>query len=277
MKIRIGKLRQIIRETLEEKDLDEMALAGVYPAEHDRHPGMGFLSKAERKKNYDALSRYHAGDLYKEKAEFAFRFFSIPVYILPLETANEMSGKRVFFYPIDQGLELLTKVAKIKKKKGAEGWFDIADIEEKLKGGATLIVSLCSEIRPNQVPTPWMLFHAMFDGARPNVKFEAQYKKLQELIDELFDLAGTEIYSYFTMKSARDNNIDDRGNLVAEIMTQEIVDSRGLNVKFSENNEEINSKLRGIVETVKSWNLRELMEKSMRGKIVFAHVCNVIT
>ena len=120
-----------------------------------------------------------------------------------------------------------------------------------------------------------MLFRS-FDGV-PHKSFAAQHQQLTEMVGQLEALDRLGINRYFTMASARDNTVDGLSNLVAEIMTQEVVDSRGFNVKMSEDSEEINALLTKMVETVKSWNLRKLLERNMKGKVVFAHVYNIIS
>lgn len=278
MKITIGGLKRVIREAINEEDeLDEMAFAGVYPGEYDRSKRKpGGLKKKALEKNRAALAAFHASEKYRQQAEYVFRLFGSDVYVLPVETETEMGGRRAYFYPPEQGLELITKVLGIGKEKGPEGSFDVQDMKEKLKKGAILIVSLSTSISPGSTPTPWMIFHAMFDGV-PHKSFETQRQQLSDMVNELHGLEGGKMYSHFTMKSGRDNNIDDPDNLVAEIMTQEVVDARGFNVKLSEDNEEVNALLQRMVETVKSWGLRELMERNMRGRVVLAHVYNILS
>jgi len=144
---------------------------------------------------------------------------------------------------------------------------DIEDIESKLSGGNTVILSLTQMLSKGFLPTPWMLVHALFETDWSH--FEDEKWAVDEAMGEM-GLSSRNILKFATMKSARDNNIQSDVDFVSEMLTQAVVTKKGLhfNKEIAKKPETV-EKLTRLEELVNDEiNIRQKVFDKLKGKIV---------
>lgn len=268
--------------------INEMSWAGVLPAA-ELPPSRNLGPEAST--TTTALNKFHGSKSFEQKATAAFAAMPYPVWILPV-LRNSGPGRllnqkfRAESYTSRKGIEAL-------KAAGVTG-VDFKDLHEKMKSGATIIVSLVAGFDKNFWPTPWMVIHAMFDNT-PD-EWPAQlldvHEELEEIVMEGHWESETSVVELIedcmTMTSATSGTLQGSGDIIPELLTQEIATKGGVRFNVTEeaiaayaartgremSNElvdEVNIMFSKIVSIIKKKRLKERFIGALgnkRGKLV---------
>lgn len=260
MRVKMSRLRRIIREALERGAITEAPFADVLPAfdaQSDRGP--------EAEKTHKSIERFHKTPVFLKKAAATFKGFPFDVYILPITADYDTEfmmdlGPRISLYDVSEGSELL-EAAGLDREV-------ISRAETAVMQGGSVIVSIVEGLQPNQLPTPWMIVHAAFDSDRTFLgdNSKSVMKKIYDSGVEPEVLVGA-----MTMRSATSGNIelDSVNDIVAELITQSIVDSRGVHFNLEGVSLEDQDRLAEIKSFIDGLKVKERFHNSVKGKFIF--------
>lgn len=267
MKTRDAQLRRLIREMI-----DEMAYGGTM-AGIDLKPTQdaaiddAWTSTSQSAKSSAAIDKYHRTPTYTAKALATFANFPYDVFVVPVATRKteiwgNITESRVKVMTPAEGLKKLETL-----RNNHNVAIDIEDIESKLSGGNTVILSLTQMLTKYFLPTPWMLVHALFETDWS--PFEDEKFAVDEAMDEM-GLRMKNTIKFATMKSARDNIMVSEADFVSEMLTQAVVTKKGLhfNKEIAKNPETV-EKLTRLEKLVnEEINIRQKVFDKLKGKIV---------
>lgn len=267
MKTRDAQLRRLIREMI-----DEMAYGGTMAGidlkpSQDTERDDGWTSVGAAAKSSAAIDKYHRTPTYTAKALTTFANFPYDVFVVPVAT------RRIDIWGdvVENRVKLLSPAVGLKNLETLRDKhnvaIDIEDIESKLSGGNTVILSLTQMLSKGFLPTPWMLVHALFETDWSH--FEDEKYAVDEAMEEM-GLSSRNILKFATMKSARDNNIQSDVDFVSELLTQAVVTKKGLhfNKELAKKPETV-EKLTRLEELVNDEiNIRQKVFDKLKGKIV---------
>lgn len=248
-------LRRLIREYL-----DEMAYGGMID-------GTVSATGGEVKKK---IEKFHQTPLYMKKATSTFKNFPFDVWIQPVDTSDLDDFDNFLGVGTEDSHRInIMDLSDLTSQKG-DLPIDIEKISAVVKGGGCVILSAVGGLTSGFLPTPWMIVHALFDsedtGTGEHSEFSAIAFELEEYIETLFDEAH-KIVPYMTMASARNKAMNGPNDITAELCTQEVVTTAGVN--FKESKKPLRAeKLAKIKEKIKSYGLRDMVFNALRGKII---------
>ncbi len=289
MKIRLSQLRSIIKEEVS-RILSEVPLEDITPVIDARD------DKSDEKL-YTGVKKFHKTDQYKAKAEAAFRTWPFPVYIIPVVGRNK-SYNRTTIYEADEGIEILRRLNLN---------YDLEDLTKKLAEGGTVFLNSSTVLAKGQLPTPWMMIHALFDETGSgNGPFTRMAQEVFDLVEKTSapDADGKSISSAnlvrrMTMGSARNafekKNPSDEdktilqsdSDIAAELATQAVITTSGVRFITDDGDEWKNrnrhadskganpplertsAKLRKLKADIDALNLKERVFNLLRGKVVW--------
>jgi hypothetical protein len=262
MRMTEGQLRRIVHEEAR-KILKEMPYAGskstVYGDDPEGMTGPSSLNLDEPTKS-SAVDYYMQTPSWKEKAKRLYGNFPYPVWVIPFvggevdaKLSDIQSGfghspfgsRRSQLLPLAQQLKFLEKAG-----------VDVSDIGVD----DFVILALSTSVSKNAWPSPWMVFHALFDGSADT--YGISLEEIFEEIDEEGPLSGVDPNEVLTMGSARNSTLDSEwysnGDMQAELMCQALLTKGG--IKF--NTEGLEREQMLILN-----NLKKKCEKAARGVI----------
>lgn len=265
MRMTVGQLRRIVREALEAGLVREAPLSDDPILTVDARTESGkaaFAPDLLRK-----IERFFGNSNYRNKAEYTLRMFPQEVILINAiidsenhRYDNPVTNERLTAYEPDAGIEMLKRIG----VSSDPAYFK--ELRSKLGGGATVFVNVTGDLVKGDLPTPWMMLHAMFDNG------DYSFSPVSEIRDAVFDiyvdsgLGYKNIIRHATMKSARDNNIVDE-DIVTEMIVQSIVDSRGLTFKETDD-PEMSKKLAEIKQKIDKLGIRQTIHRATAGKVI---------
>jgi len=256
MKIRLSHLRRLINEELNQ------AFAGITPAV-DTRPDKSDVKGARE------LSRFHDTPLFKTKAANTFKEFPFPVYIVPVVVegrGNSITISRDRVMSPDEGLDIL-------RRAGMN--YDLDRLRKELDAGATVFLNMGERLLKGNLPTPWMIVHALFDSAASGaaIGMQGEFGDIFDLVYEEFELTSGQITRRMTMASARNGTMtpgsDD--DPIAELITQAIVDKRGVTFTWRGKGpqpEEVAQKMSELKSRIDAMDLRNKFYAAISGKVI---------
>ena len=130
--------------------------------------------------------------------------------------------------------------------------------------------AMASKLIEGFLPSPWMIMHAMFDneGDAPLVHEFYELAEESGVVFEKFNV----VCSALTMKSARNHEIQNETDILAEILTQAVVTANGF-VYNETGDEEVDAFLEQAASLVSS--AKQEMNEFLRGKAVFVDVSDL--
>jgi len=239
VRITSTQLRQIICEELE-RSIDEMAWGGhIGMSGDDPYPNSDYASgevsslndlngSRSRSEKY-AKSAAWASQAMRLYGNLPFTLWTAP-YIGSGKDDIDRVGKldhlgirpsiideenvRVRVLPLAQNLDKIESLG-----------YDTSQVGPN----DVVILYTTASVQADFIPSPWMLFHAIFDS-------EGNYgqgnRELNELMPTLHLMGGgfNSLVPWMTMKSARTSNIFSDTDASAEVMAQELLDRRGFHL-----------------------------------------------
>ena len=264
MRMTVGQLRRIVREAL------EVGLVREAPLSDD--PILTVDARTESGKEafapdlFRKIERFFGNSNYRNKAEYTFRMFPQEVILINATIddehsrhSNPVTNERLTAYEPDVGIEMLKRIG----VSSDPAYFK--KLRSKLDGGATVFVNATGELAKGDLPTPWMMLHAMFDND------DYSFSPVSKIRDEVFNiyvdsgLGYEDITRHATMKSARDNNVNSE-DIVNEMIVQSIVDSRGLTFKVTDD-PKMNQKLAALKQKIDELGIRQTIHSVTAGKV----------
>ena len=224
-------------------------------------------SNSEASKSSAAIDKYHRSPAYTAKALATFAAFPYDVFVVPVATRKtaiwgNITENRVKVMTPEEGLK---KLEILREKSNVT--IDIEDIESKLNGGGTVILSLTQMLTKYFLPTPWMLVHALFETDWS--RFEEEKLEVEDAMEEM-GLSMNNTIKFATMKSARDNVVVSDADFTSEMLTQAVVTKKGLhfNKEIAKKPETV-EKLTRLEKLVnEEINIRKKVFDMLKGKIV---------
>jgi hypothetical protein len=272
MKITINELKTLVRKAI--RQINEAPFAGVEPMVASRTDVGRYKDWMERETGMNAdpkaIDKFHRTSLFQKKAEWAFAGFNIPIYIIPnvgeyyLNYSNNDS--RVQFFSKE-------KLKKIVEKSNSQ--IDLQKVFSNLDAGACYILSSINFLAKGGLPTPWMIIHAILDNGQgedsiSNYNLPPGLEKIYEISQDIYFMIedGELIFEKDQERTNAKNlgEAQDTGDLVAEILTQEIATKSGLQIKMLGNEQD--EIWQNVLDKIKSVNMKKLMEDSIKGKII---------
>lgn len=239
MKITKQQLRQRIREELE-RSMDEMAWGGHIGIADDgpfESPDYAYGEVAGRNEAPGSKSRsikYAQSPAWASTAmrlydNLPFTLWTAP-YIGMGKTGHGMGdldrlGIRPSIYD-----ETNTRVRVLPLMENLPGLESMGYDISNVKPDDVVILYTTSTVQKDIIPSPWMLFHAIFDNADPSVGSGSD--ELRRLVPSWSKCEGAAggLEKWMTMGSARSKSIGSLSDASAEAMTQELLDRRGFHL-----------------------------------------------
>ena len=255
MRLTIGQFRRIIREEIENA-ITEAPLADILPAADVRD------DKSSPNRQID---RFHRTPLYKAKAANTFKEFPFPVYIVPVTVDQSISAawERVHEMTPDEAFKFL-------ESSGTQ--YDLEHLRRELASGAAIFLSMStSTLTKGFLPTPWMIVHAFLDSQEQPV-LRQEFENLFSLVYDDLGISVRSLALRMTTGSAREGKIvlDSDADPIAELMTQAIVDKRGVTFTWRgkrEQPEEIAEMMEHLKSQIDAMNLKNKFYAGVQGKV----------
>jgi hypothetical protein len=286
-------LREFVRSIIlaEERtpaaSMNQMAYAATLPTVDARE------DKSDEKV-IQKVKRFH-GKEFGKKAAGVFKLFPQEVYVVPVVAEGRsnrvLGGLRVKIYEPEAGIALLRDL-------GLK--YDLDSLGSKLASGATVFLNINEAIEKGLLPTPWMMIHAVFDSDQNGSSLDAIYSNITNQVFEIMQKSGlsnNKIAFRSTMASARNlpwggnkykddyakSIIDTEFDLPAELITQSIVSSKGLDFildadhpqwaardqnRGNKPNSEISGKIAQLKADIDALDLKNRFHKSTAGKVI---------
>lgn len=259
----------VVRKCLMEVALSEAPLADIFPfqdvAKNEPTEDEFAMTPSQREKNFKQVKKFHNTPKFKAEAIKTYKNLSVPIHIVPAWNLPSDPGDRVKIVGTDS--KLLDDVANVDPSI-AEQLIRLAE-----KGDSVWIVQ-SSTLSTNNLPTPWMIVHAMFDDSA--YRDGELYKAFREELELAFVLAeemfGRHPGDVLTMKSARDNNIVTETDVGPEILCQAILTTKGFTYKLT-GDPKIDEIAMRLDEMLKG--ARAKFESLIRGQIISINVARL--
>jgi len=261
MRVKMSRLRRIVREALATGTIAEAPFMDILPA---------FDAQAERgspeaKMAHRSVDRFHRTPVFLKKATATFKDFPYDVYVLPITGDYDTEftqnfGERITVIDASEGVDLLRGI-------GLDE--DVVDrAEAAVSGGGTVILSVAEGMTPGQLPTPWMIVHAAFD-ANSRSFMQGAADDVRKMIIKT-GIEGEDLIRAMTMGSARESKIesDSEGDIAAELITQAIVDSRGVHFNLDAVSVEDQASLAKIKSFIDALSVKENFHNAVRRKFI---------
>ena len=260
-------LRDLIREMIAQAYGGTMAGIDLKPTQDSSLEDGAWKDISTASKSSAAIDKYHRSPTYTAKALTTFANFPYDVFVVPVATRKtaiwgNLTENRVKVMTPTEGLK---KLELLREKNNVS--IDVEDIESKLSGGNTVILSLTQMLTKHFLPTPWMLIHALFETDWSPLE-EEKYE-LETAMEEM-GLTMDNTIKFATMKSARDNLTLTDADFVSELLTQAVVTKKGLhfNKEIAKKPSTV-EKLERLEKLVnEEINIRQKMFDLLKGKIV---------
>lgn len=253
-----------------------MALAATARAVSKSEIPEDQYSKQERQ-----VSKFFSTPKWKTDSERLFRLWNKPVYVVPIiSPINHPTPSRIAFLTWQQALPLLKRTD-----------FDLNNLKSELDSGAIIFLSEASGLEKNFFPSTWNMIHAVFDQAPSSSAMRDVWSKTFGVVDDFIyeQIKSSGIPNFnsiftkalmvsITSKSGRDGLFttpDAVGDMIAEILTQAALTTKGCVLKHYENDklpqesvDEINRILKELQDLVNGMNVRGELEDAFSGKII---------
>ncbi len=279
MKITINELKTLVRKVV--KQINEAPFAGVEPGvyignyERETFPG--------ETTDLKAIDKFYRNPSYEKKANWAYAGYSIPIYVVPMVGISILG-----YYNDNSRVQIFSKEKFKELVEKSNSSIDLEKVFANLDAGACYIVSSSNYLSRGALPTPWMLFHAMFDNIGmgdfdfdvETGKFDSYPRETPSSMYPLYNFIG-KIYHLIDehyhegkiidemSKRLNLKNIDKISSVedtLAEMMTQELATKSGLQISLL--GDEDDKFWQQILTVIKSANLKKRMENVLRGQIV---------
>ena len=264
----MGRLRRILAEA---GDLDQ-ALAGVQgPGEEQGQED--WQKDAEATANKRPVQRFF-GKKFNDDAVKLYKNLSVPIYVVPVWSFKpsdlDGEGVRVSAGEDAQGLQ----------RYGLSP--DRAEaLEQARASGAAIFVVQVARLDKGNLPTPWMIVHAMFDTQQANSPVLGEMwmdvyragSDEDEFVNAFEEDDGELMQRALTMKSARDGQIRAYTDAIAEILTQAVLTTSGF--RYNETGDpRMDSLMANVARVVAP--ARQEFEAQIAGKVltVGVHLLN---
>jgi hypothetical protein len=289
MRLSESRIRRIIREEVEQA-VDEMAYAGDLGVRRstDQETDSFISSNLSRMGvNRDGAEKYARSGRFKTLAKRHFDNIPYNVWVAPLigvgheagvDDDPEMGNRGRVLDLVPEGIEALERLG--------------FEAPARVGGDDLVILYSAMGVDPNFLATPWMVMHSIFDTNSITDDLIPGFSELNahlvfgdgggEYLDEsvdddplapianLTDNYGTTklIASAMTMASARNNRLSSGGDLLAEMMCQELLTKGGLRVNFESlsDNPEIEGAVRELARRVK--RMAADFRRNAQGKLI---------
>jgi hypothetical protein len=255
MKIRIFELKSIIREILAEAPLEDIYPVISKKSDPEDEDFFGDLDDYDPKKDPKKVQKFFSSKAFSDKAFKVFRFIKTPIYLVPVERPSFTSNARSWSPDSEERQREVLRELNIPDEK-------IDFFIEQLSKGACVLIAEASQVAPGFQPTPWMIVHALLDDALEHVLMMSE---VYDTLTPLFGRKWTKLVSALTMKSARNNEIQNEADICAEIITQAVTTTNGF-VYNKTGDDEIDSALEKVSHLVA--NAKDDMSAWISGKLI---------
>lgn len=271
-------LRQFVREHLEQ--LLEMPYAGTKPTVFGKEPQMQsrLASFAGDTTNLAGVHKYMQSSKWKKLAKQAYVNFPYPVWIVPFAGAELDSSLSTIHGGFNSSMHGMGR-GQLMTHEEAAGLFDSLGVDvSDIEPDAFIVFAISTVAAKDILPSPWMIFHAIFDDDVNDAFDLNTYSVLNdvfegEMVDDL-DLpgAGFPMAALMTMKSAREELIDNEGDAIAELMCQAILTHGGVKFRTElvDDNHEVLEWLADVKRRVDALG-REVIQRA-KGKVLIISV-----
>jgi hypothetical protein len=187
MKIQINLLKQLIREMAYAHMLGN-TVKSKSTKEKERDPHV--------LKRHDSLKKYHSSKGYEADAEYAFRNFKTPIWILPEFDSQMVGGPRLRVISFDEAYDNILEsglgLTKEEKNSGIKPTPENEDlrverVQNHLNSGGSIIVPSSRALIKNFWPSPWNTLHAIADDVANEHTNPIHKKLLNDFIVALKD------------------------------------------------------------------------------------------
>lgn len=243
MRITQVQLKHIIREELE-RSMDEMAWGGHIGIADDfgdegawGNPDYAYGEVAGRNEAPGSKSRsikYAQGPKWAETAMRLYENLPFTLWTAPyIGTGKSGFGRgdldRLGIRPSIFD-EVNTRVRVLPLESNLPGLESMGYDISKISPTDVVILYTTASVQKDIIPSPWMLFHAIFDNADPSIgNGSAELRQLVPSWSKCVGAAGG-LEKWMTMGSARSKSIGTSADASAEAMTQELLDRRGFHL-----------------------------------------------
>lgn len=290
MKITNNDLKKIIKESLKRLSLQEAPFAGIEPMMLQRKDtDQSYENWADDTQGMNAnpksIDKFYRTPSYEKKANWAFAGYSIPIYIIPHVGTSQFLG----LYLDNPRLQFFSRETFEEIVNESDVEIDVQKVFSNLDNGACYIISSSDYLSRGGLPTPWMIFHAMFDAQQNqfvdedgsmdwetfdvNGNYPKDLRKIYEIGLKIESLLlqkyGIMGIGQEAQKRTNLKNVDERtssNDIVAELITQELATSSGLLIK--EVGDSDDKLWKNIQKKLKLANLKKVMEKAIQGQII---------
>ena len=261
MRLRLGTLRRWLRETVTNQGLASVQKTGQEPMDR---PQDGPDVTANKR----PVERFFGGKKFMDDAVKLYRNLSVPIYVVPVwsyKDSNIVTGNERT--TTSEDASALTQYG-ISSERAAE-------LERARAGGAAIIVAMAAELSKGNLPTPWMIVHAMFDAGDASPFLPDVWQRVYDndrFLDMWESRDGSKekrFMSALTMASARNKQIFSYSDAIAEIMTQAVLTTNGFTYNETDD-PELNEFLEHISSVLQ--DVRRDFEQAISGQVITVEV-----
>jgi len=282
MRISESRMRRIIREEVEQA-VDEMAYAGDLGVRRSTdQESESFISSNLSSKgvNRDGAEKYARSGRFKTLAKKHFDNIPYNVWVAPLigvgseagvDDDPEFGNRGDIMDLVPEGIEMLERLG----------------FEAPARVGGDDLVILYSAMGTGQdfLATPWMVMHSIFDTNSMTEELIPGFRELNAWLvygdaeiedDALMPLvnltdnseATEDVTQTLTMASARNGQLAGGGDILAEMMCQELLTKGGLRINFNTVQEkpEMERAIRALARHVK--RMAADFRRNAQGKLI---------
>jgi hypothetical protein len=282
MAISESRIRRIIREEIEQA-VDEMAYAGDLGVRRstDQETDSFVSSNLSRMGvNRAGAEKYARSGRFKTLAKRHFDNIPYNVWVAPLIGIGAEAGVGDDPEYDSRGdvMDLVPKGIELLEKLGFEA-------PARVGGDDLVILYSAMGVDPNFLATPWMVMHSIFDTNSMTDELIPGFRELNawlvygdaELEDDallpLVNLtdnaeATEDVTQTLTMASARNGQLSGGGDILAEMMCQELLTKGGLRIDFNTVQEkpEMERAIRALARHVK--RMAADFRRNAQGKLI---------
>lgn len=258
----MGQVRGLLHEIIAtNQGLASIQKTGQEPVDKEQDGTLALLNKRP-------IERFFTSKKFADDAVRLYRNLSVPIYVVPVwsyRNSNIVTGNERTITSTDANVLTQYGISPERAKQ----------LERARAGGAAIIVALAAELSKGNLPTPWMIVHAMFDPGDGIPFLDDTWSRVYD--DERFldmweshDGSNEKRFmSALTMASARKRQIFSYSDAIAEIMTQAVLTAKGFTYNKTDD-PELNDFLDHISSVLQ--DARRDFERSIAGQMITVEV-----
>lgn len=260
MRTTLGRVRRLLAEAI---DLDQAYVGSTQPGEEPVSDELSAHSDLAQHKQQ--VNRFFKAQKFHDDAITLYRNLSVPVYVVPVwsyKNSDVVTGGSRYSV-MDDPQELV---------RFGISQEQVDELEVALEGGATAFAAQVATLEKGNLPTPWMIVHALFDNGSDEGSGEPL---LAPIADKMYNADAQEAFEDeegraafmrgLTMGSARKGDIGSYYDMLAEILTQAVLTTKGF-VPAETGDDLIDNQLRRLQRVVAP--ARAAFEQAVAGKVL---------